>query len=84
VLVSYHGNTIDFPDLGTSDLLSAQSSDNQTTSEHDFLEIRVGQCCDMNIRHDSPDDKDPDIARILELDEEDDRDVEFQEARIIQ
>lgn len=30
------------------------------------------------------DDKDPDIAGILELDEEDNRDVEFREAHIVQ
>jgi hypothetical protein len=43
-LVSDHGDAIDFPDLDTPDLLSVQGSDDQTTSEHHFVEIKVGQC----------------------------------------
>jgi len=38
----------------------------------------------MDVRHNSPDDEDPDIAGILKLDEESDGDAEFQEAHIIQ
>jgi len=43
-LVSDHGDLIDFPDLETPNLLSMQDSNDQTTSEHHFMEIRVGQC----------------------------------------
>jgi hypothetical protein len=38
----------------------------------------------MDVRHDLPDDEDPDIAGILELDEEDDGDAKFREACIVQ
>ena len=38
----------------------------------------------MDVKHDLHDDKDPDVMRVLDLDEEDDGDVEHREAHIIQ
>jgi hypothetical protein len=37
----------------------------------------------MDVKHDLPDDEDPNITAVLELDKEDDEDAEFREAHII-
>jgi hypothetical protein len=88
-LVSDRGDAIEPPDLDTPpDLMSLHDTENNESmgqeNEHHYVEITVGQCHDMNVRRDLPDDEDPDIAGILELDEEDDGDVDFQEAHMVQ
>jgi hypothetical protein len=88
-LVSDHSNAIEPADLDSPpDLMSLHDTeDNESMgqeNENHYVEITVGQCHDMNIRHNLPDDEDPDIAGILELDEEDNGDADYQEARMVQ
>jgi len=64
------------------DLIPQDQSDQGSTAdsdEHHAIVFQGGYCCNMDIRNNTPDDKDPDTAGILELEEDDN---ELPETRI--
>jgi hypothetical protein len=86
-LVRDNGYLEEDTDLDMPDLVSINDTDEESTAsdnKHSAVQIQVGQCRDIDLGHNLPDDEDPDIAGILELDDEEDDNTELSEAHIAQ